>query len=76
MLTKPTKKTKTSKIPLSEIRRALADYIRSEGCDCCRNQPAHDEAEKRLGKLLKVKKYADGSGYDFHSYSSDKLKTK
>lgn len=76
MLTKPTKKTKTSKIPLSKIRRAVADYIRSEGCSCCQNQPAHDEAGKRLGKLLKVKKYADGSGYDFHAYSSDKLKTK
>jgi disulfide oxidoreductase YuzD len=76
MLKKPAKNTNVRKTPISEIRRALADYIKSEGCACCRNQPAHNEAEERLGKLLKVKKYADGSGYDFYAYSSDKLKTK
>lgn len=58
--------------PLYEIRRALADYIASEGCSCCRDTEAHDEAAKRLAKLLNVKKYEDGSGYDFGRYKTKK----
>lgn len=34
------------------IREALADYIASEGCSCCRNTEAHEDAARRLGKLL------------------------
>lgn len=48
-----------------DIRRALADYIASEGCSCCRDTEAHDEAAERLGKLLGIPKYSDGSGRDF-----------
>ena len=53
---------------LKEIRNAVADYIGSEGCSCCRNSDKHDEAEARLGKLLRVPKYSDGSGYDFSKF--------
>ena len=55
---------------LAEIRRAAADYVRSEGCSCCQDRDAHKEASERLGKLLRVKKYSDGSGRDFYSYAS------
>lgn len=54
----------------SELRRALADYMRTEGCSCCRNNEAHAEAEARLAKLLKVPRYEDGSGYDFGRYAT------
>lgn len=30
------------------------------------------KAAERLGKLLKVKKYSDGSGRDFYAYASKK----
>lgn len=50
-----------------EMRRALADYMWSEGCSCCQgsDHAAHAEA---LAKLLNVPKYPDGSGYDFSRY--------
>ena len=54
---------------LAEIRRAVANYIGTEGCSCCRVIPDHDEHKAALGKLLRVKKYADGSGYDFGKYT-------
>ncbi len=55
---------------LKEIRQAFADYMASEGCSCCATYPEHDLAENKLGKLLKMKKYKDGSGYDYTLYKS------
>jgi hypothetical protein len=54
---------------LAVVRQAVADYMYSEGCSCCRGS-SHDEDAARLAKLLKVKKYSDGSGYDFYRYRS------
>lgn len=62
---------KKQKSRLAEIRKAIADYMRSEGCNCCRDCEAHEEARGRLGKLLNIRKYEDGSGYDFYSYSTN-----
>lgn len=53
---------------IADIRRAVADYMRSEGCGCCGNYDAHLEHNARLGKLLRVPKYKDGSGYDFAKF--------
>ena len=50
---------------LAEIRRAVADYMRSEGCSCCRDHCGHVKAAAVLAKLLRVPKYKDGSGFDF-----------
>lgn len=58
-----------SKPTLAEVRRAVADYISSEGCSCCRSEQ-HDEHLDRLGKMLRVPKYEDGSGRDFYQYRS------
>lgn len=55
---------------IREIRRALADYIVSEGCSCCQDTPTHNEAANRLAKLLRVPKYADGSGFNFYACRS------
>lgn len=51
---------------IQKIKIAFSDYIRSEGCSCCRNIDAHKDAEVRLGKLLDYPKYEDGSGYNFY----------
>lgn len=50
---------------LAEIRRAVADYIHSEGCSCCEDKEEHAQAHARLAELLDVPKYEDGSGFDF-----------
>lgn len=52
---------------LAAIRRAVADYMWSDGCGCCRG-PHYAEHQAALAKLLRVPKYADGSGYDFPQY--------
>ncbi len=63
---KALRKTDVSGSLLSEIRQAVADYMWSEGCSCCRSGN-HDENGERLAVLLGVKKYEDGSGYDWES---------
>ena len=55
-----------------ELRQALADYISSEGCSCCESTDDHAAAKARLGKMLNVPQYDDGSGYDFYKYRSKK----
>ena len=52
---------------LAKIRRAVAQYIASEGCSCCRGKD-HDKDAERLAKLLGVPPYDDGSGYDFYRF--------
>lgn len=58
----------TTRIELKEIRKAVADYMRSEGCSCCRDTDAHELNAARLAKLLRVPCYPDGSGFDFQKY--------
>ena len=53
---------------IKAIRRAVADYMRTEGCDCCQDSDGHNKAEKRLAKLLNVPPYDDHSGYDFSRF--------
>ena len=48
-----------------EIRRAVGDLVRSAGCSCCRNDEGWEDALERLGKLLNIPKFDDGSGYNF-----------
>jgi len=45
------------------IRRAIANYVRSEGCDCCRGT-GHDRHFKALIKVLGIGKEG------FRPYSS------
>lgn len=58
-------------LKLQAIRQAFADYVRSEGCSCCRNTEAHEKAAALLAKLLHVPKFKDGSGYDFTKFASE-----
>lgn len=55
-------------VEIKEIRKAVANYMGSEGCSCCRDYEAHEKHAEVLGKLLKVPKYKDGSGYDFRRF--------
>jgi hypothetical protein len=56
---------------LMQIRKAVADYMRSEGCSCCRNIDEHEKHAALLASLLNVPMYDDASGYDFNQFSSD-----
>jgi methionine aminopeptidase len=51
-----------------EVRRALAEYMRTEGCSCCRDIEGHAVAAARLAKLLRVPRYSDGSGFNFSRF--------
>lgn len=52
-------------VSLPALRRAIADYMRSEGCDCCSDRNAHAGHKRVLAELLDVPPYKDGSGCDF-----------
>jgi len=56
----------------AELRTAVADYMWSEGCECCSNEEQHSKDSEALGKLLNVPKYPDGSGRDFSKYRNKK----
>lgn len=58
-----------------KLRQAVADYMRSEGCSCCQNVEDHRKHAEILAKLLNVKKYSDGSGYNFAEHQSKKVST-
>lgn len=53
-----------------ECRKAVADYMASEGCSCCRDTVAHPIHSRRLAELLDVPKYGDDSGYNFVLFRS------
>lgn len=54
-----------------KIRTAIANYMRSEGCSCCRDYDGHEKNKEVLAKLLNVPKYSDGSGYDFSKFRKE-----
>ena len=56
---------------INKIRQAVADYMWSEGCSCCRDIEAHATHEKRLALLLRVPMYSDKSGYNFAQFRSE-----
>jgi hypothetical protein len=39
---------------IAEIRRAVAEYMSSEGCSCCQDRERHEKNHDTLGKLLSV----------------------
>lgn len=57
-------------VSLPALRRAVADYMASEGCGCCSNHIQHKEDEHALAKLLDVPAFKDGSGYDFRLFAT------
>lgn len=59
-----------TKAELKAIRQAVADYMSSEGCSCCRDVERHERNAERLALLLNVPRYSDDSGYDFYKFKS------
>jgi hypothetical protein len=55
-------------LQLIEIRTAVADYIKTEGCDCCRDSEPHKEALDKIAVLLDMDRYSDDSGVDYGKY--------
>jgi len=55
-------------VDLREIRRAIADYMHSEGCSCCRDIEAHQRHKAAIAELLQVPMYSDKSGYNFEKF--------
>ncbi len=55
-----------------KLREAVANYMSTEGCSCCRDNEGHKQNTEALAKLLKVPKYSDGSGYDFGKFKTKK----
>lgn len=66
------RKTDVSRSLLEEIRQAFADYYDSEGCSCCEDTEAHEEASLKLGKLLGAEMCDDNSGVNWYKYRSKK----
>jgi hypothetical protein len=62
------------KTQITDIRQAVADYMQAEGCSCCRNNEDHQAATARLARLLRVPKYADGSGFNFARFRTPRGK--
>lgn len=56
---------------IKKLKTAIANYMSSEGCSCCRDIGAHKKHTEELGKLLGIEKYNDGSGYNFLKYKSE-----
>ncbi|MGV8863241.1 MAG: hypothetical protein ACOH2T_19005 [Pseudomonas sp.] len=56
---------------LEKIRTAVAEYMYSEGCGCCRGSD-HEGNTEVLAELLDMDKYSDGSGYDYFKYRANK----
>lgn len=55
-----------------KIRQAVADLIHAEGCGCCSDRQGHEQAKKRLAKLLRVPLYKDRSGFNFTKFRTNK----
>ena len=61
-------------VSLVDVRRAIADYMWTEGCSCCQNRTAHEDAATRLAEILDVPRYSDGSGLNFYKYRTKEKK--
>lgn len=56
---------------LEKMRQAVADYMQSEGCSCCRGSD-HDKHRARLAELLKVPPHPeDKTFFDFAPFQSN-----
>lgn len=57
----------SNKEKLIAAKKAFSEYVKSEGCSCCRDTEAHEKAAEKIAAALGFEKYKDGSGFDFYS---------
>ncbi len=52
------------------LRRAIADYMQSEGCSCCSDYEAHEKHNHVLGELLGIRPLKERGDiyYDFTKF--------
>jgi len=62
---------KSQMIDVEKIRTAVADYMQTEGCSCCRGVD-HEKNQGVIGEMLGVERYDDDSGWNFSIYKTDK----
>jgi len=62
---------KAKLINVEIIRKAIANYMGSEGCSCCRSNN-HEDNKKVIAELLEVPMFDDESGYDFYKFMDKK----
>lgn len=55
------------------LREWVAKLYCAAGCDCCRDTDGWYEAAGKLGEMLNIPKYDDGSGYDFYAVRDQAL---
>ena len=55
------------------LRQAVADYMQSEGCSCCRNVEAHEKHKALLAKLL-LRVRGDDDYFDFNKHATKPIK--
>lgn len=53
---------------IEKIREAVANYMKSEGCSCCRDIDGHKRDQDILARLLNVPPYKDNSGFNFSKF--------
>lgn len=57
----------------NELEKAILQYLGSEGCSCCEDTDAHDEALADIAKVFGWPLYDDGSGVDWYSRRDELL---
>ena len=65
---------KLKTINLLAVRKAVANYMQSEGCSCCQDTVNHDKHKTILARLLNIPMYKDKSGYNFAKYENEQKK--
>lgn len=61
------------KLLKEQLRNAIADYMVSEGCSCCRSNNHSINAE-RIAKLIDVPPYDGEDGYQFYAFKTEPKK--
>ena len=62
----------TTKELQAKLRTAIANYMFSEGCDCCQGDD-HKGHKAVIAGLLGVPMYSDGSGHDFTAFRTQSI---
>ena len=59
---------------LFELRNLVAILYCASGCSCCQDTETWNATAEKLGKLLDIPAYDDGSGYDFYTVRDAAIK--
>jgi len=63
-----------TRIGFFELRNLVAILYCASGCSCCQDTETWNATAEKLGKLLDIPVYDDGSGYDFYTVRDAAIK--